>query len=181
MVNGWLVVIGIEQFGFGMCKPAMVSGFCEDTRVEFLRWHLMLMVNSCERGSFDQTIRLWVLQTGNCIRVLRGHTGGVWSVALNPDSQILASGGGDRTVRLWNLLPGSCLKVLHEHTSWLTSVIFSSNGQVVVSGTDDRLGSWRYRTAKFARSGSGVRAVHDEPSGSAEREETSFQKRQWSR
>jgi len=23
MVNGWLVVIGIEQFGFGVCKPAM--------------------------------------------------------------------------------------------------------------------------------------------------------------
>ncbi len=101
----------------------------------------MVMVNSCSCGSFDQTIRLWALQTGSCIRVLRGPKGGVWSVALSPDGQILASGSGDRTVRLWNLLPGSCLKVLHEHTSWLTSVIFSSNGQVVVSGTDDRLGS----------------------------------------
>ena len=101
----------------------------------------MLMVNSCEGGSFDQTIRLWILQTENCIRVLRGHTGGVWSVALNPDGQILASDSGSRTVRLWNLQTGSWLKVLHEHTSWLTSVIFSLNCQGVVSGTDDRLGS----------------------------------------
>ena len=67
--------------------------------------------------------------------------------------------------------------MLHEHTSWLTSVIFSSNGQVVVGGADDRLGSRHHRAAKFARSGSGVGAAHDEPSGAAEPEETSFQKR----
>jgi hypothetical protein len=66
--------------------------------------------------------------------------------------------------------------VLHEHTSWLTLVIFSSNSQVVVSGTDERLGFWRRRTTKFARSESGVLAAHDEPSDAAEGEETSFQK-----
>jgi hypothetical protein len=152
MVNSWLVVIGIEQFGFGTCLPG-------DEQAGFARTHgwsfyadIWCWCNTCERGSFDQTIRLWALPTGNCIRVLRGPTGGVWSVALSPDGQVFASGSGSRTVRLWNLLPGSCLKVLHEHTSWLTSVIFSSNGQVVVSGTDDWLGSWRRRTAKFCTS-----------------------------
>lgn len=113
------------------------------------------------------------------MRVLPGPKGGVWSVARNPEGQISARGSGSRTVRLWNLLPGSCLKVLHEHTSWLTSAIFSSNGQVVVSGTDDWLGSRRRRTTKFVRSGSGVLAAHDEPSGAGESEETSFQKRRW--
>ncbi len=29
-------------------------------------------------GSFDQTTRVWNLQTGESVKVLRGHTGGIW-------------------------------------------------------------------------------------------------------
>jgi WD40 repeat protein len=78
------------------------------------------------------------VQTGECLRVLRGHTGGVWSIAISPDGQIWASGSGDRTVRLWNLQTGDCVQVLHDHTSWVSSVLFSSDGQFLVSGSDDR-------------------------------------------
>ncbi len=89
-------------------------------------------------GSFDQTIRVWDLQTGESVKVLRGHTGGIWSVAVCLDNQLLASGSGDQTIRLWNLQTGSCLNVLHEHTSWVTSVSFSPDGQFLISGSDDR-------------------------------------------
>ncbi|MEG4518497.1 MULTISPECIES: WD40 domain-containing protein [unclassified Microcoleus] len=72
------------------------------------------------------------------VKVLRGHTGGIWSVAVCLDNQLLASGSGDRTIRLWNLQTGSCLNVLHKHTSWVTSVSFSPDGQFLISGSDDR-------------------------------------------
>ncbi|WP_445243603.1 WD40 repeat domain-containing protein [Microcoleus sp. Pol8_D1] len=88
-------------------------------------------------GNFDRTIRVWNLQTGESVKILRGHTGGIWSVAVCLDNQLLASGSGDQTIRLWNLQTGSCLNVLHEHTSWVTSVSFSPDGQFLISGSDD--------------------------------------------
>ena len=34
---------------------------------------------------------------------LRGHSGGVWSVAFSPDNKTLASGSSDNTVKLWDV------------------------------------------------------------------------------
>ena len=34
---------------------------------------------------------------------LQGHLGGVWGVALDKDSALVASGGDDGTVRLWDV------------------------------------------------------------------------------
>jgi WD40 repeat protein len=54
-------------------------------------------------SSKDGTVRIWGLAgdcAGVCVRVLHGHTGGVWCVASLGDGR-LASGGVDKTVRLW--------------------------------------------------------------------------------
>jgi WD40 repeat protein len=89
-------------------------------------------------GSFDQTIRLWNVQTGSCLRILRGHTSAVYILAISPNGQLLASGSDDQTVRLWNLKTGECLHVMCGHISWVRSVVFSSDDQIVFSGSDDR-------------------------------------------
>ncbi len=59
--------------------------------------------------SWDQTVRLWNLATGNCLRILEGHADLVETVAVSPDGTLAVSGARDKTVRLWLLASGECL------------------------------------------------------------------------
>ncbi|MBM3500950.1 MAG: NACHT domain-containing protein, partial [Armatimonadetes bacterium] len=57
-------------------------------------------------GSWDNTVRVWDLNTGTCLRTLQGHTSGVLAVALTPDGQRAVTGSYDNTVRVWDLGSG---------------------------------------------------------------------------
>jgi WD40 repeat protein len=89
-------------------------------------------------GSGDQTVKLWDISSGQCLKTLSGHSSRVWSVAFTPDSQTLASGSGDNTVKLWDVSTGECLKTLQGHLNWVFSTAFSPNGQMLASGAGDR-------------------------------------------
>jgi WD40 repeat protein len=54
-------------------------------------------------GSWDGTVILWDVRTGERVRTLEGHTGEVRSVAFSPDGRLLASGSWDGTVILWGV------------------------------------------------------------------------------
>ena len=58
-------------------------------------------------GSNDQTVRLWDSHTGECLRLLQGHTGLISSVCFSPDGSVLASGSNDETIRLWDVNTGT--------------------------------------------------------------------------
>jgi guanine nucleotide-binding protein subunit beta-2-like 1 protein len=55
-------------------------------------------------GSWDRTLALWELSTGNRRGVFRGHTNDVTSVAFSPDNRQIVSGSRDRSVKIWNTL-----------------------------------------------------------------------------
>ena len=52
-------------------------------------------------GSFDKTIKVWNLSTGQEVRTLTGHIAYVYSVAISADGQTLASGSDDKTIKVW--------------------------------------------------------------------------------
>jgi eukaryotic-like serine/threonine-protein kinase len=56
-------------------------------------------------ASWDDTVRLWDVRTGQEALTLKGHTGGVDGVAFSADGRRLASASWDETVKVWDATP----------------------------------------------------------------------------
>ncbi len=88
--------------------------------------------------SVDNTVRLWDLNTGECLLTLTGHKEMVLSVAISPEGRFALSGSYDKTIRLWDLKTGEYLRTLNGHTKWVSSVVFSPEGRFALSGSYDK-------------------------------------------
>ena len=66
---------------------------------------------------------------------LKGHYGGVNTIAFSPDGKVLASGAGDNTVRIWDLATGACQATLKGHCGGIDTIAFSPDGKVLASGS----------------------------------------------
>ncbi|ETO22958.1 hypothetical protein RFI_14228 [Reticulomyxa filosa] len=55
-------------------------------------------------SSWDGTIRLWNLQSGDCRHIFQGHKRDVLSCAFSVDNRQIVSGSMDKSVRVWNML-----------------------------------------------------------------------------
>lgn len=66
-----------------------VSSRCGTCQVEFSRKINILL------PAFLQTLKLWDITTGQCLRTMKGHLAGVNTVAVMPDGRVV-SGGLDR-------------------------------------------------------------------------------------
>lgn len=93
-------------------------------------------------ASWDKSLRLWELATGETTRTFVGHTSDVLSVSFSADNRQIVSGSRDRTIKLWNTL-GDCKFTITDkgHTDWVSCVRFSPNPQnpVIVSAGWDKL------------------------------------------
>ncbi len=63
-------------------------------------------------GSLDATIKIWDTTSGQEIRTLTGHTGGIYMSLDLLNSETLVSGSEDGTIKLWNWSTGECLSTI---------------------------------------------------------------------
>ncbi|MEG5159937.1 serine/threonine-protein kinase [Microcoleus sp. AT3-A2] len=104
------------------------------------------------------TIRIWNVRTGRLVRTLNSvHSKkSVKTVAVSPDSSILASGGDDNNVILWDLKTGRRMQTIAAHKATVNEIAFSRDGQTLASGSDDKtVRLWNVRTGSRLRTLSG--------------------------
>jgi WD40 repeat protein len=88
-------------------------------------------------GGDDQTIRLWEISTGQCLKTLQRQNYQIRSVAFSRDGSLIASGSDDQTIQLWQVGTGQFRKALQGHTNRVWLVAFSPDGRTLASGSDD--------------------------------------------
>ncbi|PVU98683.1 hypothetical protein BB559_001374 [Furculomyces boomerangus] len=92
-------------------------------------------------GSSDNTIKLWNVETGECISTLYGHTSRVWDLCIDKAGSTLFSASGDRTVKVWDIKDVTKPKLVHtisESTGDVYSVSLHPLESHVVLGGYDR-------------------------------------------
>ncbi|ETO06571.1 WD repeat-containing protein [Reticulomyxa filosa] len=89
-------------------------------------------------ASSDNTIRIWNIELGKEIQVLKGHTGTVNDAQFSPDAKLVVSCSNDTTIRLWDVNSGQEIKIIKGHIGNITSVQFSPDGKFVVSSAHDK-------------------------------------------
>jgi WD40 repeat protein len=90
----------------------------------------------------DSTIRIWNRTTGELLRTLKGHSGTISSLAIDPFGHILASGSYDGTIKIWSLHTGQLLHTLDVRNRQgspveVLSIAFGGDGQTLISGSTD--------------------------------------------
>ncbi|GAA5898195.1 F-box/WD repeat-containing protein [Sporobolomyces salmoneus] len=96
-------------------------------------------------GSWDRSVRIWNLETGKEVGVLRGHTRGVR--ALRFDATKLVTGSMDSTLKIWNWRTGECMRTLRGHRDAVICLTYDR--QLLVSGSgDSTIRVWDFGTGE---------------------------------
>ncbi|MHC0064405.1 WD40 domain-containing protein [Nostoc sp. UIC 10890] len=89
-------------------------------------------------ASYDKTIKIWNVSSGQLLKTLTGHSSWVYSVAYSPNRQQLASASDDKTIKIWDVSSGQLLKTLTGHSDRVYSIAYSTNGQQLASASRDK-------------------------------------------
>ena len=92
-------------------------------------------------GSYDCSVRVWKISTGEALHRLQGHTQKVYSIVLDHARRRCISGSMDNLVKVWSLDTGMCLFNLEGHTS-LVGLLDLSHERLVSAAADSTLRIW---------------------------------------
>ena len=92
-------------------------------------------------GSYDCTVRVWKISTGETLHRLQGHTQKVYSVVLDHERNRCISGSMDNLVKVWSLDTGTLLFNLDGHAS-LVGLLDLREDRLVSAAADSTLRIW---------------------------------------
>ena len=98
----------------------------------------------------DRSLRVWNVRTGECERVMHGHTSTIRCVHVVPHVPVAITGSRDGTLRVWDLAAGRVQHVLagHQHSVRCLAV----HDKYVASGSYDfTCRVWDWTTGRCVR------------------------------
>lgn len=103
-------------------------------------WAMAPYGDTLVSGGCDRDVRVWDLNTGQAVHMLRGHTSTVRCLKIAPSrgpgqSDLAISGSRDTTLRIWDITKGICRHVLVGHQASVRCL--DIHGDLVVSGSYD--------------------------------------------
>ncbi len=115
-------------------EPTDLFGLSSDTVYSFV-------VSADGRSvisGYSDKIRVWNVESGECLKVLEGHMAEVESLVLSADGRRVISGSDDSTLRVWDLDSGECCGVFFVRGH--SSIAFhSGSGRLIVGFSDGRV------------------------------------------
>lgn len=103
---------------------------------------LQFLANILATGSYDTTIKIWDMDSGEELRTLSGHTQGIR--CLHFDDTKLISGSLDGTLKVWNWRSGQCISTYAAHDCGVIGLDFE--GDLVASASADKtVKLWNFR------------------------------------
>ncbi len=85
-------------------------------------------------------------------QILAKHKGWVYTVAISPDGQTLASGSYDGTIKISNLTNGELLYKIKAHDDAIESLAISPDGKILASGSwDNHIKLWDISSGALIR------------------------------
>ena len=116
-------------------------------------------------GSYDCSVRVWKISTGETMHRLAGHTQKVYSVVLDHKRNRCISGSMDNVVKVWSLDTGMALFNLEGHSS-LVGLLDLQQDRLVSAAADSTLRIWdpdtgRCRSTLSAHTGAITCFQHD--------------------
>jgi len=128
-------------------------------------------------GNSDNAVKFWNIETGQNIRVFKGHSCEVESVAFSPNGRYALSGSMDKTINLWDLDSGLLIRTFKGHARRVKSVAFSHDGRHVLSGSWDQtlklwdvesgneIGSFQKESSRFHKEHLSIDSIAISPNG----------------
>ena len=92
-------------------------------------------------GSYDSSVRVWKISTGETVHRLQGHAQKVYSVVLDHKRNRCISGSMDNVVKVWSLETGLVLYNLEGHHS-LVGLLDLQDDRLVSAAADSTLRIW---------------------------------------
>ncbi len=104
-------------------------------------------------ASYDNSVKLWDLQTGQSLAPLRGHAGRVTSVAFaDEEGRRLISASLDASIIIWDTVTFKPSATLKGHERAVTTVAVGTKGKLLVSGSADKtIAIWALDTNRKLR------------------------------
>ena len=115
-------------------------------------WTLVATDTLLFSGSSDETIRVWSIETFQCLHVMEGHTGIIHALVLyqgEGENQVLVSGSSDCSIRIWDTQTFECLRVLDARDNAVCTLAVHNN--LLLAGSLKTVAVWSLESLEMVR------------------------------